>query len=404
MHRFISFSALVLLATTLGLAQWKQVKVPDASITYSFAVSGNTFFAGTAGGIFRSQDTGKSWVKVPGLTTVSSCESLAASGNDVFAAMAGGSVYRSHDKGDTWEEVNVGLNFGALPIIAASGSGLFVGSWEFTLYRSLDGGGSWTTIHGGPSDMDIQSFATGDSILFVGTSANAGMAGGIYRSRDNGESWTKVNYDLGVTRTQALAMSEGVLYAGKTGVNGGVFRSRDNGDTWTKHDKGMTRKEIYSVLADGSDLFAGTEYGDVYHSRDEGETWTPIQDGLMKATVYALAVFDSTLFVGVGDAIWKRPVAEIVAADVRRIGRPKTPGFAPGIPYRVGDRAYFRLPDRAAVRLGLSDAAGRETELLRGTLGKGEHSVQLPRRTPEGARFLFLSVDGTTRAGRKAVR
>src|SRR5258706_13090052 len=116
MPLYVSLLTLFLLTLTPSRAQWEQIKVPEAGTFMSIANSGKTMFAATSGGIFRSRDSGGSWVKVS-VWTVSSCESIAVIGNNVFACMAGGYVYRSQDDGESWKRGNEGLDFGATPTI-----------------------------------------------------------------------------------------------------------------------------------------------------------------------------------------------------------------------------------------------------------------------------------------------
>jgi photosystem II stability/assembly factor-like uncharacterized protein len=357
--RIITLSACLLFAVAPGRAQWEETKVPEANNFFAFAARGKTLFAATSGGIYRSRDTGKTWVDVSDRLTVASCLSLAVLGDNVFAAMAGGQVYRSRDDGDSWVHVDADTGLGAMPVLAASGNRLFAGSWTFGVYRSLDSGESWPKVYSGPSEMGLKAFAADDSLLFAGTTADAGHAGGVFRSRDNGESWTATGFTQGISSQFALAMSGGTLYVGKWGAAGGVYRSRDKGDSWMKVDNWTGERYVNAVFATGTYLFAGTEYGHVYCSRDEGETWTPIDNGLMKTRVFSFTVFDSTLFVGLDEAVWKRRLSDIPVA-VRPSGRPRTSGFAQGSLFRSGGRIAFRLRDRAAMESGLYDVSGRD--------------------------------------------
>jgi len=377
--RIVMLSACLLLATAPGRAQWEETKVPAAANFLAFAARGNTLFAATSGGIYRSRDTGGTWVDVSDRLTVASCLSLAVIGDNVFAAMAGGHVYRSRDDGDSWVRVYADTGLGVLPVLGASGNQLFAGSWTFGVFRSLDSGESWPKVYSGPSEMSVQAFAAGDSLLFAGTSADAGHAGGVYRSRDDGESWTATGFAQGISSQSALTMDGGTLFAGKWGASGGVYRSRDEGDSWLKVDKWTGERYVNAVFAIGTYLFAGTEYGHVYGSRDEGETWTPIDNGLMKTEVFSFTVFDSTLFVSLDGAVWKRRLSDI-PVSISPSGRPGSSGYAQGSLVRSGGRISIRLRDGAAVESGFYELSGRRRRLSRWhwTFGPGHAAPRLP--------------------------
>src|SRR5213075_61455 len=59
------FTAMVLICTPFGLAQWVQTNGPNGGTVTCFATSGPNLFAGTNGdGVFRSSDNGTSWTPV----------------------------------------------------------------------------------------------------------------------------------------------------------------------------------------------------------------------------------------------------------------------------------------------------------------------------------------------------
>src|SRR5436190_6391051 len=71
---------------------------------------------------------------------------LAASETEVFAGTQGGGVFRSADSGDTWVRSNVGLtdtNVRALTI--APEDHVFAGTFS-GVFRSTDHGASWTAV------------------------------------------------------------------------------------------------------------------------------------------------------------------------------------------------------------------------------------------------------------------
>jgi hypothetical protein len=97
---------------------------------YSLAVSGNNFFAGTAKGVFLSND-GIFWKQINnGIPPFYIINSIVVKGSTVFAgqssSMSGGGVYVSADTGKSWTQVNGGLTFNEDANLVINESNIFV--------------------------------------------------------------------------------------------------------------------------------------------------------------------------------------------------------------------------------------------------------------------------------------
>jgi photosystem II stability/assembly factor-like uncharacterized protein len=304
----------------------------DTNIT-CLLVNGSYLFAGTAShGVSRSSDGGDSWIDVSqGLNK--SVSNLAARGSDLFA-LAGGlyhstnngrnwvwdtnnkdldlifgwrnnwpykssppsdhihavadfgvvvlagtsdGVFRSTDSGATWKPSNRGMYLFGLQLyqnvtlIADIGSGILART-AHALYFTSDEGTNWQRYSALDSALD--SALGGNTIntsIRVGTVVFAGTdIDGVLRSTDNGITWTTL---LGLTNAYpitALATVGSDVFAGTMG--GGIFRSSDNGDHWIAVNHGLTTTNIYSLLGNGTRLFAGTDHG-LYRTMDNGQSW-----------------------------------------------------------------------------------------------------------------------------------
>ena len=79
----------------------------------------------------------------------------------VFAGTAGG-VFMSADSGVTWTASNTGLtsiNISALGVDPANGNNVFAGTDEDGVFKSTNGGTSWTLMSTGITDLDIRALA-----------------------------------------------------------------------------------------------------------------------------------------------------------------------------------------------------------------------------------------------------
>jgi photosystem II stability/assembly factor-like uncharacterized protein len=399
MRRLVGFPVFLLLATALSRAEWTHSDVPDAGNFYSFAVSGKSLFAGTVGGLFRSDDNGNTWTHIGNLGSGSTVYSVLTSGSGLYAVPIASAIQRSRDLGDSWTEANAGLPLAVFPILAAGDGYLYDATESSGAFRSRDSGESWTSANNGLTYAWVTSFAVSGSTLFAGTLDDpGGSSGSLFRSTNHGDSWTEVHKTLMLLDRQTLAISGSTVFAASRSDNPGVFRSRDNGDSWEPANNGLKLRDIYSLLASGAFLFAAGPDG-VFCSRNAGDDWTRIDEGSMNGNLYAMAVFNSTLFVGANGAVWKRPLSEITTA-VQFSGPKAYSGITPGSLYRPGDRISFFLRHGTEVRLGLSDILGRESILMQGVMAQGGHSAALPGDFPKGPYLLRLSADGETRSQR----
>jgi hypothetical protein len=91
------------------------------------------------------------------------------------------------------------------------------------------------------------------------------------------------------------------IFAGAT--NGGVFFSSNNGVSWTQRNGSYTGMEVYSLVKDGNDLYAGTGGGfgaGIYKSSDLGLTWINITPSIIiqSTNVRSLVINGTDIFAG----------------------------------------------------------------------------------------------------------
>ncbi len=146
----------------------------------------------------------------------------------------------------------------------------------------------------GPYGVKVSSFLNTENRLFVSCWE------GIFSSTNNGVTWKSTSTGLthNVINALAKSSSSSTIYAGT--LTGGVYISVDNGGSWKETNTGLTNKNVYSLLAYGGSVFAGTKSG-IFLSTDIGATWTSVNNGLTNLDINDLAIApgveDTSIFV-----------------------------------------------------------------------------------------------------------
>jgi photosystem II stability/assembly factor-like uncharacterized protein len=235
-----------------------------------------TVYLGAAsGGVWKSNDSGSTYVPVFDAQPVQAIGALAVSPSNPATVWAGtgeawairdadvmgDGVYKSTDAGTTW--TNVGLRetgrIGRIitnptnPDIAfVCALGRATGpQQERGVYRTTDGGRTWQRVlfvneNTGCSGLSID--ANDPNVLFAGTwelvmhtwVMNSGGAGsGVYVTRDGGSTWVRIEHPglpkspLGkIDVAVAPSNSKRVYALIQTANQGSLWRSDDGGTTW----------------------------------------------------------------------------------------------------------------------------------------------------------------------------
>ena len=329
-----------------------------------FAAVGNAGYAGVGHGVYKSVDSGQTWIAVNnGLYATVNNSALNVSAlaispgfatdHTLLAASAG--LWRSTDGGNSWSVLSSTINAQALAFSPnfVSDQTIFAGVGGATVYRSTNGGGIWqssaaccgpglavspnftsdhTVLAGRARSTDggqtfntvIDGFYNGQAFVFSPaytsdhTVFHGDGSGTVFISTSQGDSgtWTalgNVSSNINSLTISPAFASDHTLWAGVSGQ--GVKRSANGGVNWSPLTNGLSGDEDgYTVAlspAFSSDhlLLAGVRSG-LYRSTNQGDLWTASQAGLNGVTVRQVGISsgyasDSTLFVSTGFDTYK---------------------------------------------------------------------------------------------------
>src|SRR5437868_5979519 len=235
-----------------------------------------------------------------------------------FGGVNGG-VWRTDDAGRTWnpifDQVNVG-SIGAIAVAPSNPKVIYVGTGEadmrsdiaqgIGMFRSSDGGASWQAV-GLPDTQQIGKILVDpknpDRLLVaaLGHPYGPNAERGVFLSTDGGRHWAKTLYRDANTGAIDMAFEPGnprTVYAAlwqtrrppwntyppSNGPGSGLYKSADGGRTWAHLTRGLpvapariglatspARPRRVYALIDGK-----PEEGGLYRSDNAGATWTKV--------------------------------------------------------------------------------------------------------------------------------
>ncbi len=264
------------------------------------------------GGIFASEDDGRTWIKRDVGLTETNVYSLSVSEIDgttyIYAGTEPAHLFVSDNLGLTWTEKSAlhkqeteAWKFPAPPHVAhlkhisfhpQNPKVLFASIEQGGLYRSEDGGDTFIEIKGMYNDVHrLISNPNEPSRMFV----TGGE--GLWLSRDNGDNWENVftrGSEYGGYPDQLVYMPTNpnhmIVTAGQKSPGSWhregtaetrVSRSTDAGETWEVILDGIDDKFTPSVEAmtleesgDSVRIYAATSHGELLWSNNAGESWS----------------------------------------------------------------------------------------------------------------------------------
>jgi photosystem II stability/assembly factor-like uncharacterized protein len=180
----------------------------DTSRFLTAAIHRGRLFLARSDGVYRSDDTGASWIRTrayhgPAFGFTGYVSFLSA-GSDFFLTDTGG-VFRTTDEGDHWLPAGKGIS-GEIRILAGTEQALYAAGYD-RLFRSTDRGANWNLANANRPELK-HLLAYGNSYL-----ATYDDTGGVEISLDGGARWARSNQGLSVsTATVAMAIAGSQAY------------------------------------------------------------------------------------------------------------------------------------------------------------------------------------------------
>ncbi len=269
---------------------WQATRGTQGYAIFSLAAHNGVLFAGAhLGQIFLSLDGGANWEQFSGglfnpPSNIVVLDFVSHNGR-LFAATSGDGVWRMVGNDPyQWERAGVtGLTSGNVRTLVSIGNTLFAGT-QLGVFASTDNGNTWQLRNTGLTVVSTLALTTDGNKLYASSSTTvAATPNEVSISEDLGLTWTRVGNIAVDLPNQANTISNLIAFGGKlygAGANGiSIF----DGTKWTTAYRSPTFiGGMYSILAAGNTLLAGSFADGIARSTDSGATWSNASTGLKR--------------------------------------------------------------------------------------------------------------------------
>ena len=240
----------------------------------------NHLLYGTDTRLLRSQNGGRDWHEQAPQQIAAPILSVAfdVDGNSAFAATTDG-LFRSESNGQ-WRAVNV--PFSAFPIaqiVAMRGKIYLAGNDG--IYMGSANSQDWRGLTKGLPEEPVSALLVDDTT--PGANIHAVVAGRIWRSEDDGKSWQQA---AGNWRDRRIDIISADLRDTKKIWAGGasqLFRSDDRGKSWQVFGKPLPDPNIFIrgiAISQNEQTIVLTTHRGLFRSADGGASWAKIEGAL----------------------------------------------------------------------------------------------------------------------------
>jgi photosystem II stability/assembly factor-like uncharacterized protein len=246
------------------------------------------------GGMFVSDDGGKTWADVPSMHG-QSVRSLTRSESNLDMMVAGTlqGVFRTMDNGAHWNQISPAASteiheVQSVAIDPKNPDVIYAGTWHLP-WKTMDGGAHWQNIKQGIiEDSDVFSIIV-DPVQPQTVYASA--CSGIYKSVNAGTLFKKVQgIPSAARRTRKLEQDPEHLTTVYAGTTEGLYRTLDGGQSWKPlTPDNVIINDVYVDPQDSGHVLLATDHGGVLRSEDFAATFHASNSGFSARQVVAYA-------------------------------------------------------------------------------------------------------------------
>lgn len=217
--------------------------------------------------------------------------------SNMFAVVNGGSVYRSVNSGDSWLSTSLPTSNWTSISSSSVGDRVAVASSSGLIYLSDNYGATWTNIevHAHKKWRGISMDNSGQyltAIAYTDTNKNTEDTGGVYTTQDYGFTWTQTKLPLDLSWFSVDMSGNGSVIIAVAYGNG-IYLSSDYGTNWNIVESEHVLCTAVTIDDSGKHIAAVEYLGTIHTSDDSGTTWKTV-DTLPRQKEWITIDSDST--------------------------------------------------------------------------------------------------------------
>lgn len=392
MKTIITIFVFFILNITL-FSQWQLTAGTGTAYGNTLYCVGDTLFAGTDFGAYRTTNNGNTWTVINnGFTAPRKVKDFYFADGKLWCAAENNGLFYSTNYGDLWiRELSSSINYPDAVIISDNYIYTHSSGSNRVLF-STNMGTNWTIAEQGAYPVNTQSFAINGNFLFSGGSD------GFFVSFLGGTSWTNLINDRGVYEVRYASNK---LFIACGGTPAGIWSSTNNGVNWSNLNPTLTYRQLWALHVVNSNIFVGTNGGidrAIFFSSNDGSSWSnisaglPANEGFSEITsngTYAFVMIYST------GTVYRRPLAELIGIQPISSEIPKQYSLSQNYPnpFNPVTNINFEIKEKADVKLTVFNALGEEvTTLVNQNLSPGTYKADWEAsKYPSGVYFYRIS-------------
>lgn len=360
----ILLAVILLIFATKVNAQWTITSGPGTANGNILYRVGETMYAGTYAGAYKSTDNGNTWNAINnGLGADRNVYDFCYLDGKLWCCAFSSGLYFSTNNGDNWIR-EYGLLSGDAFRVALNNQYVLLSNWNSSgVLSSTNTGSNWVSMNGGSGiPTTTRAFA------FNGNKIYAASYAGFHIAFLGGTAWTRVNGNLA---NNSVEMNDMKYFNNKIYITteAGVWTSSNEGANWTNLNLPLSNIPIKTLSVLDQNIFIGTS-DNLYLSTNDGANWNSIYQGLPTSTIIRSIAYNSNYFfvMLLTGTVYRRPLSDFGIVGIQNISSQVPDNFNlsqnyPN-PFNPTTNINFTVPKSGLVKMIVYDIKGREISTL----------------------------------------
>ncbi|MBS1552625.1 MAG: T9SS type A sorting domain-containing protein [Bacteroidetes bacterium] len=352
-----------LILTNTIYSQWTLTTGPGTPNGNTLYAIGETIYAGTNSGAYRTTNNGDNWSLLNNGITGSTpiVNDFSYDDQKLWCATTWSGLYFSTNNGDIWIQEYSQFIDASASVLASNGFTISTkGTTAANIYFSTNSGLNWiftNILLNSPKKIEVNG-----SFVYVGS------YNGFYWSVLGGTSWTESNGNLtgDQVKMNMIKYNSNKIYAA---TYNGIWSTTNTGVNWINLNLSLSNENIKTLSVLDQNIFIGTS-DNMYLSTNDGTNWTSIYQGLpTSTTIRSIAYNSHYVFVMLNTGIvYRRPLSDFGIIGIQTISSEVPEKFTlsqnyPN-PFNPTTHINFSVPKYGLVKITIYDINGREISTL----------------------------------------